>query len=244
MLPNGQRVSTLATEGARERATARLTAVRCCLQLLTRCAPQVDEECTKCGHRGLSFHTMQARRRGAAQPRRALTCPRRLCSCAPRTRGKPCSSSASHASTSGRCTHNAVRRARLLDALQQRSCPKHGEPLLHAQADVRMRSAASHSAVNQRLVARTKACIALLALGSTQRMAKHAPRLISYFEGPMSLLPLESMRRTCVSSREHTRALTAGSRAQRARLRAAGRERTCSGTARAAPLVSATGRPR
>ena len=62
MLPNGQRVSTLATEGARERATARRPPARvACFASHALNETQVDEECTSCGHRGLSFHTMQAR---------------------------------------------------------------------------------------------------------------------------------------------------------------------------------------
>lgn len=80
MLPNGQRVSTLPTEGIRERATAR-RASACALRpsLLTRPPPQVDENCVSCGHRGLSFHTMQARamHTGALQGR-SLTPPSRL----------------------------------------------------------------------------------------------------------------------------------------------------------------------
>ena len=38
MLPNGQRVSTLATEGARERATARCS-LACCVSHLLRAQP-------------------------------------------------------------------------------------------------------------------------------------------------------------------------------------------------------------
>jgi DNA-directed RNA polymerase subunit M/transcription elongation factor TFIIS len=70
MLPNGQRVSTMTTEAAGERAT-----VRCCLArpaaraAASRAASrQVDEKCVSCGHKGLSFFTMQARRRRLPSP--------------------------------------------------------------------------------------------------------------------------------------------------------------------------------
>ena len=88
--------------------------------------PQVDKECISCGHRGLSFHTMQARRRAAALSRRARS--RAACSCVPRTRDKPYSSSAWHASTSGPCTHDrcAARRALSASAVYAPAASRHG----------------------------------------------------------------------------------------------------------------------
>ena len=113
MLPNGQRVSTLATEGARERATARCS-LACCVSHLSRARPNA-------GGRGV--HQLRTSRpqlphdagkppaHCGSQQQRARTHAlfRRARSYARRTRAKPCSLSASRASTSGPFTRDDTR---------------------------------------------------------------------------------------------------------------------------------------
>lgn len=99
MMPDGSRVSTLRTdaETSRERATARVPCGTA--ESPPHSELQVDEKCVSCGHRGLNFHTMQARGRVAvAAPPDAPS------SCAAPTKARQSSTTARLASTRGQCT--------------------------------------------------------------------------------------------------------------------------------------------
>ena len=127
MQPDGQRVSTLATDTPRERATVRPRTRAALLPAPPADAQrrQVDEKCVSCGKNGLSFHTMQVRLTAAvlcvASPLRLADGARRG-SCAPRTRGRRSSSSACTADTSGLSTRERQKLCGIVRAVARLSC--------------------------------------------------------------------------------------------------------------------------